>query len=599
VLAVLQRYGKKFSMMISVDGYGEVHDRQRGRPGNFASAMRVFEHFKDRPDVPLAIACTITKQNVWKVDELLDFMMEQGIYGRFRVAEFINRLYNNDLKAQIRNFDEAERYHLAGFFLRLILQFERNERFQRTYWSIINILTGGQRSIGCYYQSKGLVLDSRGQIQYCAPKGQPLGSLLEKDGYALFKQSLKQRRAILDKHCDDCIHDYHYDETYPERKALYQKAFWRKALSIEGSRQWAGRLAWLPLGGKRFARTTVFITGWYGTETVGDKAILMGIVQHYQKEYPQGVDFIISALYPFVTERSLVELDLKARVVATESADFVRAALGADVTVMGGGPLMGIEALAIPLAAFELAAKAGKQRVIFGCGLGPLQHQRHLDVVTRMLQLSTTIRLRDKASIAWAERLSGRKDIEYWGDPAFHYLQSLSQSQKGSDKKPILACFLRDWSEEYQGSLSREEFAATKASFEAKLAAEIKAVAKAFDLSVHFYCMHTFVVGGDDRIFYRRFVREHFADFPVYLEQYPSSVASIVGAMQQASYCLCMRFHSVLFAHTLGANFLAIDYTGGGKIKGFLSDHGALQRMVGLQELAQEGSPSLVARMSE
>jgi polysaccharide pyruvyl transferase WcaK-like protein len=69
--------------------------------------------------------------------------------------------------------------------------------------------------------------------------------------------------------------------------------------------------------------------------------------------------------------------------------------------------------------------------------------------------------------------------------------------------------------------------------------------------------------------------------------------------MQQASYCLCMRFHSVLFAHTLGANFLAIDYTGGGKIKGFLSDHGALQRMVGLQELAQEGSPSLVARMSE
>ena len=68
----------------------------------------------------VAIGSTITKGNVWQIDELLDFMLENNIYGRFRVAEFINRLYNNKLTDTIRNFTDIERYHLACFFTRVL-----------------------------------------------------------------------------------------------------------------------------------------------------------------------------------------------------------------------------------------------------------------------------------------------------------------------------------------------------------------------------------------------------------------------------------------------------------------------------------------------
>ena len=48
----------------------------------------------------------------------------------------------------------------------------------------------------------------------------------------------------------------------------------------------------------------------------------------------------------------------------------------------------------------------------------------------------------------------------------------------------------------------------------------------------------------------------------------------LLAAMARSPFSIRMRFHSVLFADTLGVPFLAVDYTGGGKIRGFLDDRG-------------------------
>lgn len=44
-------------------------------------------------------------------------MKKNSIYGRFRVAEFIKRLYNENKSSVIRNFNDDEVYHLILFFL--------------------------------------------------------------------------------------------------------------------------------------------------------------------------------------------------------------------------------------------------------------------------------------------------------------------------------------------------------------------------------------------------------------------------------------------------------------------------------------------------
>ena len=50
-----------FNVMVSLDGLGEVHDRVRGKAGNFVSALRVIEEIQGRMDIPLSVGCTVTK----------------------------------------------------------------------------------------------------------------------------------------------------------------------------------------------------------------------------------------------------------------------------------------------------------------------------------------------------------------------------------------------------------------------------------------------------------------------------------------------------------------------------------------------------------
>ena len=73
------------NVSISLDGFGDTHDTQRGVPGNFYKAAdtirKVSEHFKDDGKVLLNVATVITKYNI---DQINDFMT--WMYGRFHLS---------------------------------------------------------------------------------------------------------------------------------------------------------------------------------------------------------------------------------------------------------------------------------------------------------------------------------------------------------------------------------------------------------------------------------------------------------------------------------------------------------------------------------
>ena len=580
---ILKKEKKYFSVMISLDGYGKVHDDHRGRPGNFDSVVEVLNYVRNKTDIPISIGCTITKSNVYHADELFDWMLENKIEGRFRVGEFISRLYNDDRLDEIRNFDEEEAYHCATFFHRL-KSHEKHPKYKRTYDSIISILSGGQRTIGCPYQENGVVLSSKGEVLYCAPKSKILGSALEYSANEIYQENLTERTRIKNEHCDTCIHDYHADATKNEYGKILNIFKWKIINKLQFSNITYSFLKAEGKKGNDPAIKSIFITGWYGTETVGDKAILGGIVEYYKQQFRDKFKLSISSIYPLVTRKTIEELGILAEVIPYYSRKYIETAASYDVTVMGGGPLMEMNALAIPLNAFRIAKRHKKERVIFGCGIGPLYNQYFIKKVKKILRLATSIKLRDTASANIAKEFSPNQSIEMIGDPAKAYLQEKFIKNNVENKKPILACFLREWSHEYARNKSKNEYLEMRKNFEEKLADSIKKFCSEFDLIPHFYSMHTFHIGGDDRIFYRRFLKKYFNKFDHYLELKPSNIPMIVNAMQASSYNLCMRFHSVLFAHTLDTNFIAIDYTNGGKIKGYLSDHEKLSNMVAIEE---------------
>ena len=589
VIEVCNRYDKSFSMMVSLDGYGEIHDKIRGRDGNFETAINVINHFRKNYDIPVSIGCTISKENVWYVDDLLDFLREEEIYGRFRVAEFIKRLYNDNRGEVIRTFTEEERYHLMCFFKKVELTFEKEEIYRRTYRSIINILSGGKRLTGCPYQDHGVVLNSRGELYYCAPKSKRIGSGLEEPSMDLYSDNLAERERIKDEHCQDCIHDYHAPITFQEAWIAEKENFWLRNITFKNMHRtryfkWPLRLLKNKLPGSK-GTYKILITGWYGTETVGDKAILGEIINYYERNH-ENTEFYISSFHPFITEKTIKELNIDAHIVSTEDLMFSLASAHCDVTVMGGGPLMGIDALKVPLWSFKIAKIFNKKTVVFGCGIGPLKEEKHIKAVKEILNLSDVIKVRDDASLLLGKELTGREDIINSGDAARNYVKDLDGKVKVEKNEKELACFLREWTQEYLGENSQEEFQAIKEAFERNLATYIRNLCQKEGLKPVFYPMHTFVVGNDDRDFNRKFVKKYLSDIDCTVHRQNTSVRFTVEAMKRAKLNLCMRFHSVLFAHTLNTNFIAIDYTNGGKIKGYLTDHKSTDRMISLYELA-------------
>jgi polysaccharide pyruvyl transferase WcaK-like protein len=154
--------------------------------------------------------------------------------------------------------------------------------------------------------------------------------------------------------------------------------------------------------------------------------------------------------------------------------------------------------------------------------------------------------------------------------------------------QPPIACFLRDWPRHYKGPRTNEEFETAYEDINDGLAKLISTVQSQLDLPVQLLPMHTLPIGGDDRIFARSLAKK------ISLGRETSSVSvpnrhvtpwQIVMAMQNAACCICMRFHSVVFASTLGRPFIAIDYTNNGKIGAFLRSRGQTDRMISIDDV--------------
>lgn len=577
---ICEKHGVDFHAMVSIDGVGKAHDDVRGTKGNFETAISVYNYLQNELKIPTTFGATISKLNVWDADDLLYYVKKHDMVGRFRIAETINRLYNHNRGKVIRNFDEDESYNLLLLFEKLKLTYETNPTYKRTYSSIQNILQGGDRLIGCPYHNRGIVLGAKGQISYCAPKSKDLGNTLELSAQEIFTTQFEEKERIIREDCSNCIHDYHAPITKREVAIKEQEVQFAKYLKIENADKIANISRFVKKIPKNGNKKRVFIFGWYGTETVGDKAILAGIVNYYKDEFKDNVEFVIGSLHPFISDRTCYELGIDAKVVSTRTFDLLSYSKSSDIVVMGGGPLMDLNVLYVPLLGFKVAKAYNNKTVVFGCGIGPLKYKKFEEAVKDILSISDEILLRDKGSINILKSYNLNKEAKLFGDPAKKYIQLIDKSIN-TKKENVICCYLRDWTFEYYIG-SKEDFIKDKEKFEEGIAKLIKQKAKELEVDrIELHHMHNFVIGNDDRDFSRYFIDKYFAnDDRITFNKKLSTVDNIVESMKKSKLNICMRFHSVLFAHTLGTNFLAIDYTLGGKIDNYLKDNSSLEKKI-------------------
>jgi polysaccharide pyruvyl transferase WcaK-like protein len=463
---------------------------------------------------------------------------------------------------------------------------------------------GMPRQTGCPYQTNGVVITSKAEMLYCSPKSPILGNVLKEPPSQIYFSNLWRRRKLIKNDCGNCIHDYHVSPTFIEKVSFYIKSavrrskynlasLVRQATLLRGSRVNIKNIS-------KLESRVVLIVGWYGTETAGDKAILWSIINRLKSRNLKPTRIYLASLEPFICKWTIKEMHLgDVLVVKTYTQDFEKACVDADEIIVGGGPLMDIEALNHILYAFIQGIRHGAVNRIEGCGIGPLSIDRYAQAVRQILRLSHHTTLRDAMSVMRCRDEFTIPNVQEAPDPATDFVKFYaadkirsSSSNRGFSDNAV-SCFLREWTYEYSGRIDHNQFLEIKSSFESELAKLTLYVFRAISAHcIQLLPMHSFYTGGDDRIFNRymesRIKKDSKSNqgVDVNVANMPMAPSEILESMSNSSFNICMRFHSVLFAENLGVPYVAIDYTMGGKIKAFLEGRNQLYRLISVKDVA-------------
>lgn len=323
----------------------------------------------------------------------------------------------------------------------------------------------------------------------------------------------------------------------------------------------------------------ICIVGWYGTETLGDRAILLGIAKLVERSYGKSKIYL-GSIHPFYSERCLTEdMEFYNRIAPNVSIEVFdvknineyKSVLNkSSIVAMGGGPIMDLYELGVIEFGFGYAKKNGIKTAIIGCGVGPLYKQEFRRITSHILELSDLVILRDPLSVAEAKKImkennkNASTEIMYMHDPAIIPIGDFIEGQNSCEKKS-----------KKEVVINLRQFPST--SFkdrkidESVLVELVKKVSQEYE-SVKFLPMHTFYVGGDDRLYLSKI--KQLGDIKnCTVMNKPISVYELFETIYKAEKCIGMRYHSVVFQTLINGSNAIIDYTEPqkGKISGFLN----------------------------
>ena len=303
----------------------------------------------------------------------------------------------------------------------------------------------------------------------------------------------------------------------------------------------------------------VLITGWYGTETVGDKAILMEIVNQF-KSWNNNVSITITSIIPSLSLLTNQELNLNCDIIPLNKV-YRKKLAQFDCVVFGGGPIMDSTQLRFISRIFCNAKRIGIHTLIFGCGVGPLKSKRGAFHAKKILSSASGGFFRDEESAMFAMDLGWRHRPHIGCDPALNYVRSFKDVTSSKESNNVV-CLFREQTVEYSVASTqfKNHLKQTLGRFTGSL--------KCTDNLVKLLAMHSFWYGKDDRLFNEEIKRiNEDASF----DERPCLLDDIISECSTSGLNVVTRFHGHIFSVALGIPFISLDYTGtNGKIESFL-----------------------------
>ncbi len=328
----------------------------------------------------------------------------------------------------------------------------------------------------------------------------------------------------------------------------------------------------------------VLIIGWYGTETIGDRAILAGILHSINRHFSSDIQLTLGSLYPYISERTIYEDRqlyemLSPKVVGIEIVDtrdllvLQSAISSSDIVLMGGGPLMDLQELWMVNYAFSFAKQKGIPTAIAGCGVGPIRNPKLQKCLAKIISNSVLVILRDEKSAEAASKIyqakySKPKQFIAAIDPAVTCVSAYKSFAPDVLKSDTLVASLRHFPSEYL--LPGKSLAQVEAYIFQVLSQFVK---NNNISSIHFVPMCYHHLGVDDR-YYMKILKDNLPNLDCVIQKKPLNLAETMQLFMVSRLAIGMRFHSVVLQTLLAESNIIFDYTGGvgGKISNFVAD---------------------------
>lgn len=318
---------------------------------------------------------------------------------------------------------------------------------------------------------------------------------------------------------------------------------------------------------------TITIIGWYGTETIGDRAILAGLINTFAKVYSE-FSIRLGSLYPDFSKRVQIEdFDFHKEISLGKLTDITvfdsmnktelkRNVSESDLVAVGGGPLMDLTEMHMLRYALRLAKKQGIKTALLGCGWGPLKQQEYIDCAVDLAWMADIVIFRDDISLQKCRELIPGSNAVASIDPAF-FCAMFFKSKCALPSQQHISVNFRD--------VALDQYDADSCSSEKFLTRTLERLLDETDLPIHLVPMHSFVIGGDDRDILNR-ISLRLNSPRITVLNNPPSLPEVMDDYFNAALCIGMRFHAILLQTALNGKNYIIDYTNpsSGKIIGLL-----------------------------
>jgi polysaccharide pyruvyl transferase WcaK-like protein len=514
----------------------------------------------------ICLELVIDKGFVCYLDDLLEMLTTEShpISVVFRVGD-------------IELWNQEEVFDVVSFFGKLATtnSWFVDQNYKKTYEDLSYMLCDISQFFrdGCIYHKNDNYTSVDNDFHYCPGS---IESFSIKGNILLNREKLHYRDKVTEESCYKC---YKYVGTSLEKYSrLVQKIKSVKGFSRSKFKT-LSEMVFDPFKGVVNSSdnpnprnwNAVIVTGWYGTETAGDKAILGEIINQL-RSYSEHLKIYITTIDPRVSWQTKIEMKLEnIEIIPIEDCASVKNIRKVDAVIMGGGPLMESSRIRHIKDLFLLANKFNKVRVIYGCGIGPIHKPTTESWIKTIVRVSDVAFYRDKESLEYALRLGGIKDSQLGCDPAVQFVHRWKQeSPNKSIKKLKFTTLLREQTKEYDATNYTN---VTKNNFLDSVELTLAGLAENnSSMEVHCMSMHMYWRGVDDRSLNNRLQNRMKDKINIRSQRCYIGLYSLLNHLSDSELIMAMRYHSHLFAISLGIPFLSIDYTGkNGKVSNLIS----------------------------